>query len=439
MTTEVVENVGTANTGNQDDAAAIARAGEGLGEDVVVSDATPQTQHTDAGDPPEPVRPQRRLSDSDEMRNAIVDNFRRRRAAGEQNNEAAEDARQIQEFMRSGGMPKEFQDTFVDDQPPAGDVIEEHVEEVLAEPEPPPAPRKIKIKVNGKELELTEEELIARAQMNEAADERLSEAKTILSQVNALKRDWESRPSPTATPAVDSAATEGQPSDTGDQHQVDPYKETTETLLYGDPDAAAKKLRELHEHENAKLPAIVEQVLNRERVRTEHSRSMASLKRLERENEDLAKDPMASAALSASIFAHQRNDLVNMGLDAGKLPTDNAAIANLHLKFRSDPATSGLLRTPDELFNAAKTDFLKWRPGTPPAQTNGNGNGTGTHPQRTETPPIQVDVNRTARRMAIPPQPSRTAVVKQTPPSAPPPKTRSQTILEMRKSRGQEV
>ena len=53
--------------------------------------------------------------------------------------------------------------------------LERMAEEVNAE-EQPPAPQKFKIKVNGKELELTQEELIERAQKVEAADTYLAEA-----------------------------------------------------------------------------------------------------------------------------------------------------------------------------------------------------------------------------------------------------------------------
>jgi len=58
---------------------------------------------------------------------------------------------------------------------------EDEIEAAPAEETPPaeePAPvQKVKIKVNGKELELTQEELIARAQKVESADQYLAEAK----------------------------------------------------------------------------------------------------------------------------------------------------------------------------------------------------------------------------------------------------------------------
>lgn len=72
---------------------------------------------------------------------------------------------------------------------------EEEPEEEETEPEPQikePPTQKFKIKVNGKELELTQEELIARAQKVESADEYLAEAK------KARKPEPEAPKGPTA-------------------------------------------------------------------------------------------------------------------------------------------------------------------------------------------------------------------------------------------------
>ena len=60
-----------------------------------------------------------------------------------------------------------------DDPDPADEQPEEVVEEEVSEE---PAARKFKLKVNGRELELTEDELIARAQKVESADRYLADA-----------------------------------------------------------------------------------------------------------------------------------------------------------------------------------------------------------------------------------------------------------------------
>jgi len=442
MTTEV-GTVGAVNPGNQDTMKGLqakeaadrlntggrqdaddAGSTEGVGEDVVVSDAAARTPAE--ADPQEPSRPSRPLSYNDEQRNSIVANFRRQRDAKQQ--EEAEDAGEIAEFMRSGGMPKEFQDTFVDEDPTATETQVEAAPE--PEPQPEPQPRKFKIKVRGGEREVTEEELVALAQKNEAADDYMNEAKTLLNEVKGIKRDLESRPSPTATPADDRATPEDQPPDAGSQHQADPYQDMTEALLYGDPEKGAAKFRDLI---TTVVPKIVSETVGRERLKTEHNRSKANVDKFRRENEELARDPMAVGAIEAKLIEHQLNDLVRMGIKADKLPKDPVGIANLHLKFRSDPSTVGLVRTTDELFDAAKSDFVKWKGGTPP-QAPANGNGAGATPKQTE---IQVSVNRDDRRRIIPQQPSRTAVVRQAQPEAPPPKTRAQVIADMRKARGQ--
>jgi hypothetical protein len=439
MTTDV-ENVIPANAGNQDvmkgrqaDEAKNRQPDinievtDGPGEDAVVSDAAGAADagNTDQQGAPEPKKPR---WFQDEMRDSIVSNFRRNRDAKAQ--EGAEDADEIAEFMRSGGMPKEFQDTFVDEEPQSDTGQgEEPVAEVRAEPEPQ-QPRKFKIKVNGKELELTEEELIARAQKTEAADEYFNDAKTLLNEAKALKRDLESRPSPAATPAADRAAPEDQTPPAGDPNQVDPFKDVTEALLYGDPEQAAGKLRQLMTNV---VPTLSRQTSEAERRQTELNRSRMSGQRFERDNPDLAGNEFSAGAIEARVYANQRKDLVDMGLDDAKLPKSKADIANMHLTFRSDPKTSGLVRPFDKLLDDAKADFLNWRGGPEPKPTNGN----GATPHERTSPEIQVSVQRDDRRRAIQPQPSRTAVVRQAVPTAPPPKTRSQTIAEMRKQRGQ--
>lgn len=60
-------------------------------------------------------------------------------------------------------------------EPLVDEAVHEEIVDHDAEPEPEP-PAKFKIKINGKELELTQEELIARAQKVEAADQYLAEA-----------------------------------------------------------------------------------------------------------------------------------------------------------------------------------------------------------------------------------------------------------------------
>ncbi len=264
----------------------------------------------------------------------------------------------------------------------------------------------------------------------------MTEAKATLNEVKALKRDLESRPSPAATPAADRAATEGQPIPTADATPAtDPFKDMAEALLYSDPDTAAVKTRGAITTE---VPKIVEQILNRHRRQSELAASMERAERFQKENADIASDPIAVDTIKGMIIRKQREDLAALGIDVAKLPNDSE-VTNAHLTFRSDPRYSSRIRSPDKLFDEAKTDFSKWRGVTPTTPANGkeNGNGQVAVPVQRTTPEIQVDVNRTARRQAIPQQPSRTAVIKQVPPAAPAPKTKSQIIAEMRKQRGQ--
>src|SRR5260370_31486630 len=136
---------------------------------------------------------------------------------------------------------------------------------------------------------------------------------------------------------------------------------------------------------------------------------MERAERFQKENADIASDPIAVDTIKGMIIRKQREDLAALGIDVAKLPNDSE-VTNAHLTFRSDPRYSSRIRSPDKLFDEAKTDFSKWRGVTPTTPANGkkNGNGQVPGPVQRPTPETQVHINRTARRQAIPQQPSRT-------------------------------
>lgn len=434
-------DVGAVNAGNQEtmkarqvseaanrgadntDSAANARAAEGLGDDAVVTTDQGFTRQGD--DAADAARPKVRLTDGDEMRNSIAANFRRNRGRPvEHQDDADADAQQIQEFINKGGLPAEFQDAFVDDQP--ADTSDQHTEEPPVQVQPDATPKR-KLKVRGKEVEYTEAEILELAQKAAAGDDYLGDAKTVLNEVQAIKRELESRASAAATPAADSTATGTQPSDTGDQHQVDPYRDHAETFLYGDPDTAAGKTRELVASE---VPKIVSNVLRAERVRNELARSNLNAQRFALENEDIASDPIAVHTVKGMTIANQREDLAGLGVDVSRWSDQD--VMNKHLDYRADPNFAGRVRSSEKLFEDAKARFVNWKGGTPAPRTVDDGT------QHQQHEPIQVTVSRDDRRRMIPQQPTRTAVVRQVQqPTAPAPRTHSQAIANMRKARGQ--
>lgn len=77
----------------------------------------------------------------------------------------------------------------------------EEVKEEVKE-EPKEEPRKMKLKVNGQELELTEDEVIERAQKVEAAEQRFQEAARLRKEAEEL-RQQQAQPKLEAVPTVD--------------------------------------------------------------------------------------------------------------------------------------------------------------------------------------------------------------------------------------------
>jgi hypothetical protein len=120
---------------------------------------------------------------------------------------------------------------------------------------------------------------------------------------------------------------------------VDPIKEASESLLYGDPDTAAEKLRTAIHFEAARLNA---HQARDGRLRAAHSKSMAALNKFMEEN-DAYKDPVVQAAGKAAMCSEQYADLVNSGFldvakfkeQTGRAPTEQD-VFNWHLQARAN-------------------------------------------------------------------------------------------------------
>ena len=148
-------------------------------------------------------------------------------------------------------------------------VIVEQDPEVPAEPEPTPAP-KVKIKVNGRELELTQEELIARAQKVEAADEYLRLAKERVKE-------------PVNTPTVPSQEDLQRRQDEEDQALV-------RALQMGTVDEATDAIRKIREQSTRANPSLSRDDV----VKTFDDRLafQTAIQTFRTEYKDLVADPM---------------------------------------------------------------------------------------------------------------------------------------------------
>jgi hypothetical protein len=429
-------NAGALETGDSDDAGA---GGQGQQR---------QTQRTDdvdvGGTPIRDDQPRRAPSDS--IRDSIVANFRKNRSANR--TEAAEDVAEIRALARDG-IPAELLEGVGEpvaegDEQPRIEGGVDHQAELETEVDPAAGqqqqPKLHRLVVRGKEQFVTDEQLFEMAQKTAGGDDYLAETRRRLDEVADLQKRLEARASQSGThPAGESTGTGAAATDTtGDEQPVDPFVGVVEAIQYGDQEAAVDKLKKLF---NGVVPVVAKNVSDHDRRAAEHSRSMRVLTEFNEANPDIAKNPMASAAVRAATMNRQYEDLVKVGLDPAKLAVETPErIANLHLTFRADPQYSDRMRTPTAMLKEAREEFVStfgWKGGaaesgaTKPVEQQSQEAAA-----RQPAARIEVNVDRDARRRAIPQQPARTTPLAR--PAAQEqskPRSRSDVIRDMQISR----
>jgi hypothetical protein len=389
----------------------------------VDDNTTPAELPADTSPPPEvvaqdePAGKPKRFTDP--KRNAIVARFRENRST-----EADEDAAEILAFAHHG-IPPELvsRPRAVEPEPEPDPVVEDTP--------PADAPvKRTKVIVRGREMELSDEELLAHAQKSLAADDYLGEAKGKLDEVNQLLRDTRTRaaPGPTPhTPAPQAGERTDQPTDTPVEHPArKPMSKVVELLQFGDPEEAAAELDRSIDERAAQRSS---QALQRERLRNETTRSHRFLQEFATEHPDLAQDSYASAAMEKRLFELQREDLVKLAKSFGKdesvVPTSPAAIAQWHLYYRTEGHP---VRDVPNLLKQTRDDFVSWRDKGKPAKEE--------PAPKPAAPRVEVVVDRSARRATIPQQPSRTVTPKPDAAVTPPaPRDRSAIVAQMQRQR----
>lgn len=372
----------------------------------------------DGGDPP----PQERtgpvhMSPSDQMRANIAKRFRR-----------DDDGK-----VPFNGDPNDPEMLYGKHGRPA----EEQVDPVEPEPEPAPAPQPQEplhtIIVRGKEMKLTTAQLLERASKVEAADSYLEESKDLLKQAAQLRKDNNRERDP-ADPHRPEGRNNTQddltdPSLSADpQHPEDELEGAIEEVRYGtDPKEAAKKLRTVlsKEADTAADKRQLQRLLG-----NDNAKSTKAMKAFIEANPDLANDEIAAQVMEQQIYAIQRDELKEMGIDESKLPKDGQTIARWHQfqRVHGHPVSSQ-----EQILEKAKGKFVQWKGGNPSPQ----------QPKpRKEAPRVEVSVNRNERRAAIPNQPTRSMappqqVVNRQDSNSGQPRVRSDIIMGMRKQRGQ--
>lgn len=285
-------------------------------------------------------------------------------------------------------------------------------------------PKKRKLLVRGQEIELTEEEILARASMVTAADSYLEEARETLREAKSIKAE---RAGQRSQHPEDQSGTQddGLDNDNGEdrsQHPESRTKSVVEKIQFGDPEEAAAELDRLIDERADKKTD--ERQLKR-LMDNDLSKSQKALKDFVAANPELNGDKMAARAIEQTLYDIYEEDIVKLGkVDADKIPKDPQAKAQWHRFYRvhGEP-----VRTAAEALEEAKTRVLRWR-----------GVSTTQQQQSRKAPDrVDVNVNRTERRAAIPNSPTRSVAPRPDAAVTPAVTSRSDVISKMRKARGQ--
>lgn len=377
-------------------------------------------------------------------RDDIVKRFREQRAAQEQDSD--EDLR----AFNQEGMPPEFTDQISHE--PVIEPDDDQPKPVVAKQDDPDAEddgeQVYVIKVRGKEIELTETQLeqlaaqvdgpgttVEKAQMAVAGADYLREARETLAEVKRVRDDITAqRASPVTThPGGQNGAQKTEQTDTtGDiAHPDDPFAKAVEAIQFGQPEEAARILREAVTTTTAtQAKGVSEDAITEQLMRREADRAERIGKAFEAAHPDLAKDEFSREAIINRCVRLQHQDLVKLageiGIDPATVPKNAAEIQHWHRFYRAKNLN---VRDPEVLLNQAKDDFVTWRgaePKPPAAQE-----------VTREKPRVEITLERRTRRAAIPQQPSRTVSPKpdQRQQQAPVRQDRSDIVQQMIASR----
>jgi hypothetical protein len=357
-------------------------------------------------------------------RNEIASRWRTERLAREET-----ERDELSDFMNTGA-PPEFEAAAPEE--PGAEPGQEPVEPPA--PAPAPRPQTVRVKVRGVEKDITLDEAIAEAQKSLAGESYLEEGRNKLKEIEALERDIRSKVSPARTgqdgehhadPNATQTSEEQPPAAEGAPAPGSPYTKLVEALSFGDPAEAENLLATTIAEETAKR---VRQELLAARLRDEGARSQQTLKDFVDQHADLAADPRAEAVIQREVYDLQVEDLKAIGRDPSKmtnpktgLPLTASDVAEAHKYYRSEGFA---VRTPKVLLEKAVEGFLAWKgvpTTTPPSPAD---------PNSKAAPRIELSAERSARRAAIPQQPSRTGVPARAPTAAVAPKPIEQRRAE---------
>lgn len=393
-------------------------------------ESTP-TVEADAGDEGSAAQPPRMAhEDRLDRLNGIASRMRGRRTR-----EAIEATGDFTDPAQTyGNLPIEGQEPEADGEQAGG--AEQEPPEPTEQPAAAPEPRKFRIKVRGQDRVLTEDELIARAQKVESADDYLAESRRILDEAKARRRSGQNvAPSEDDIDNIDGGEAETRGGNTvGDPDGIDELAGVIEEIQLGDPREAATKIAKVIDD---RVRNGARTVSFEDQVGADFSRSMSEYEVFVKANPELVKDEATIGAVRSLLFEEYRKDLRNLGLSDDEIPKNPEHLAGVHRVHR---VRTGRLRDTTALLNATKESFQSWREGKP-AASPARPSGTQQPASRTPSPNVgsdgrvRVTVDRTANRQAMPPQTPRGSSAPQAPAQPSQPMTRSQAIQQMREQR----
>jgi hypothetical protein len=314
-----------------------------------------------------------------------------------------------------------------------GDVANEElqVDPNLPEPgvpadrqEPAAQPRMLTRIVRGKEVTKSEDEWLELAMKVDAADSYLAESQQLLKDAKEIRQQRTGQ-----DPQRPEGQTEAQddPTDQDDrQTSRRPGIDLTavvEEIQFGDPKVAAEKLAQAID--NVATKQVNEGHVAR-LVSNDLARSKLDLKAFSDANPSLASDPLASNLIENLVYSVYREEIKALGVDEAQIPKDPKDLADWHRLYRVHG--NAVSKTSDVL-QKAKVKFDEWR-------------GVSSQPKpapRKGEARVEVNVDRTERRMAIPVQPSRAVAPRRDAPVVKQEDSRKLAVQDMRRARGQPV
>lgn len=292
--------------------------------------------------------------------------------------------------------------------------------------EPAAQPRMITQKIRGKDVTRSEDEWLELARKVDAADSYLEESRVLLETAKDIRAERAGRDH---RPNGEQSSTQDDEQDNNDQQRHGrpngpDLKSVVEKIQFGDPEEAARELGQVIASEATKQAN--EGHISR-LIQNDLARSQVALQTFLGENAELAKDKIASVAIENTIYDIYREEIQKLGIDEAQIPSDPKTLADWHRFYRvhGHPVSN----TPDVL-KQAKGRFDEWRGVSPQPKPAA---------RRDAAPRVDVNVNRTERRMAIPNQPGRAVAPRRDVQQAPAKTKGSDIVADMRKARGQPV